>query len=186
MTRLRFSLLSFVLLTLIFSAQTVLAADIGPKPSMEFEFIQDLPNGEISITSGILYECQQADCSDAAPLGELGPQRFTCEESYCNAIAYGFAPYHRIEIQFSDGKTRQSNIFETVAFDSSYRVTVNADDLSVEAISGSPAPSPEPFQDESHSAPNVFIGMIIVSCMGLAFLLAIGLVIFIARRSRTS
>ena len=115
-------------------------ADTGPKPSMDFTF-----TGEpVTIISGILYECEQADCSDAAPLGEFGPQRFYCDAESCGALAYGFAQYHEIEIEFSDGKTRTSNIFETAGFDSKYTVTVRPDDLLVEArlnldpITGSP------------------------------------------------
>jgi hypothetical protein len=47
-------------------------ADTGPKPSMDFEFRQ--ASGEaVTITSGILYECDQPDCGDAAPLEEVGP-----------------------------------------------------------------------------------------------------------------
>jgi hypothetical protein len=47
-------------------------------------------------------------------------------------MAYGFSRYHRLEIQFSDGKMRQSNIFETAAFSSKYTVTVRPNDLLVE------------------------------------------------------
>jgi hypothetical protein len=46
---------------------------------------------------------------------------------------YGFASYHTLEIEFTDGKTRASNIFETAGFDSKYKVTVGPDDLLVEA-----------------------------------------------------
>ena len=95
---------------------------------MDFAFQQELPAEQVTITSGTLYECEQSDCRDAAPLEEMGPQRFTCY-----AMAYGFSPYHRLEIQFSDGQTRQSNVFETAGFDSRYTVTVRPDDLLVEA-----------------------------------------------------
>ncbi len=135
---LRFKLL-IVSLTLLFSslpAQAVFA-DTGPKPTMDFEFKQDLPNGPVTIVSGTFYECQQADCSDAKPLVEGGPQRFTCGTDSCHALAYGFATYHRLEIKFSDGKTRQSNIFTTQGFDGRYTVTVRPDDLLVEEQFGS-------------------------------------------------
>jgi hypothetical protein len=108
-------------------------ADTGPKPTMDFQFNQELPGGALTITSGILYECEQPDCSDAAPLVEVGPQRFTCEVNSCHALSYGFSQYHRLEIQFSDGQTRQSNIFETAGFASKYAVTVRPEDLLVEA-----------------------------------------------------
>ena len=103
---------------------------------MEFVFKQELTGEQVTIVSGVLYECDQPDCSDAAALEELGPQGLYCEVESCRALAYGFAPYHRLEIEFSDGVTRESNIFETAGFDSKYTVTVNADDLLVEAQLG--------------------------------------------------
>lgn len=128
----RIFLLSFILVQL-FVPVHIVHADVGPKPTMEFEFKQGIPDAQVTIVSGTLYECDQPDCSDAAPLEELGPQRFTCEVDRCQAMAYGFAPYHRLEIAFSDGKTRQSNIFETDGFNSRYTVTIQPDDLLVEA-----------------------------------------------------
>lgn len=129
----------FILLFLFLPSHTALA-DTGPKPTMEFSFTGE----DVTIASGILYECEQPDCSDAAPLEDLGPQGLYCETTSCRAIAYGFAPYHILEIEFSDGTTRESNVFETAGFDSKYKVTVQPQDLLVEAqlnldpITGSP------------------------------------------------
>ena len=108
------------------------SADTGPKPTMDFQFIQGFPGPAVTILSGTLNECDRSDCQDATPLMVAGPQRFTCEATSCSALAYGFSPYHRLLIQFSDGKTRQSNVFKTAQFDSSYKVTVRMDDLLVE------------------------------------------------------
>jgi hypothetical protein len=118
----------------------VVEADTGPKPTMEFAFHEAAATWPVTIVSGILYECDRSDCSDAKPLVEGGPQGFRCTADGCDALAYGFAPYHRIEIEFSDGKTRQSNIFQTAGFESRYKVTVNPDDLLVEAEFSLPAP----------------------------------------------
>lgn len=107
-------------------------ADTGPKPTMEFEFQQDLPGEPLTIIWGTLYECELPDCSDAAPLEELGPQGFSCTVDHCDAQAYGFAPYHRLEIEFSDGELRESNVFETAGFNSIYRVTILPEDLLVD------------------------------------------------------
>lgn len=122
------SLLFFFLLLL---PARVALADTGPKPTMNFAFWQELPGEPVTITSGILYECDQSDCQDASPLEEAGPQRFTCEATTCYAMAYGFSPYHRLEIQFSDGQTRQSNVFETAGFE------VHRHDPSNRSVSGS-------------------------------------------------
>ena len=128
------NLLLLFLSLLAFLPARVALADTGPKPTMDFQFRQEM-TGEppLTITSGILFECDQPDCIDALLLEEGGPQGFFCQLNSCRATAYGFAPYHQIELEFSDGKTRQSNIFETAGFDSKYMVTIRPDDLLVEA-----------------------------------------------------
>ena len=171
MTKYRIYLLLSILFVLLLPASDV-SADTGPKPRMEFTFRQGLVDEPVTIISGILYECDQPDCSDGAPLEELGPQRFTCDSESCGATAYGFAPYHRIEIRFSDGKVRQSNIFETSGFDSSYTVTVRPDDLLVEARFSLGALPPT----------FLIIGLCIL-CLGAGGLIA-GLIIFLIKRSK--
>ena len=170
MTKFRILLLSFILMQVLFPAHIVLA-DTGPKPSMEFAFKQELTGEQVTIVSGILYECDQADCSDAAPLEELGPQRLYCEFDSCRALAYGFAPYHRLEIEFSDGVTRQSNIFETAGFNSKYTVTVRLDDLLVEA------------QLSLGVLPPIAIIAITCICVLVGLGLIVGGIILIRRRS---
>lgn len=163
---------SIVLLLLILTLLPSLTvrADTGPKPSMEFNF-----SGQgVTIVSGILYECDQPDCSDAEPLKDLGAQGLYCETERCRALAYGFAPYHILEIEFADGTTRRSNIFETNGFDSKYQVTVQPEDLLVEArlnldfITGSPP-------------------WVVLSCCVLTSgILAVAGVVFFLRRHRSS
>lgn len=118
------------LVTLALSAEPV-SADVGPKPSMEFNFIQGFKGEPLQIISGVLLQCEQADCRDAKPLPERGPQRFTCEAMQCSALAYGFSTYNQLEITFSDGITRKSNIFPKGQFNSQYRVTIREQDLLV-------------------------------------------------------
>jgi hypothetical protein len=119
-----------LLLLLIFIPTTSVFADMGPKPHMEFEI--EFEGEESLIKSGIMYECDQPDCSDAQPLEEVAVQGFYCYETFCNAVAYGFKKYHRIELAFADGRTLESNVFETVGFISNYTVTVRETDLLVE------------------------------------------------------
>ena len=171
MTKFRIFLLLFILMQFLLPAQLVLA-DTGPKPTMEFAFQQELTGDLVTIASGLLYECDQPDCSDASPLEELGPQRFYCELESCRALAYGFAPYHRLEIEFSDGVTRESNIFETAGFDSKYTVTIQPDDLLVEA------------QLSLGVLPPMFLIVIACVCILAAGAALIGLIIFLVRRSR--
>ena len=167
-------LLLLLILILLFMPANIAFADTGPKPTMKFEFDQDLPDGEVTIIAGILYECDQPDCSDAAPLEEGGPQGFRCETLSCRALAYDFSPYHKLEIQFSDGKTRQSNIFKTAGFDSKYTVTVRPDDLLVEA------------QFSLMTILYPIFGLIIACLCALAGMgLVIGLIVFVIWRFTT-
>jgi len=146
------------------------AADTGPKPTMDFEFTQAFPGPQVAITSGTMFECKQADCSDAQELQMLGPQGFRCGNSSCNAVGYGFSTYHQLEMQFSDGKTRRSNIFQTAGFDSKYRVTIQPEDLLVEAT----------------TAPVVLAGsVLLIFCCFLGFvLISVVIVILLLRRKR--
>jgi hypothetical protein len=120
--------LLLLLFLYLFVPARIVFADTGPKPTMEFTFTGEA----VTVVSGVLYECDQYDCSAAAPLEEVGPQGFRCEADRCSAVGYSFANFHKIEIEFSDGKTRLSNIFETVGFESEYTVTVRPEDLLVE------------------------------------------------------
>lgn len=115
-------------------------ADIGPKPTMAFEFVytDDLPN--LLVMDGILLECEDSACVQAKPLEELGPQSFNCYGASCHATAYGFSEYHQLRLTFSDGITRESNIFTKNAFEATYKVTVRQNDLLVEEGRGYPNP----------------------------------------------
>jgi hypothetical protein len=124
-----------VVLGVILVPFQVARADMGPKPSMHFSFQYEV-DPALTIVSGDEFECQAADCSDAKPLGEMGPQRFGCTPGDCSSWAYGYSTYHRISIEFSDGKTRQSNVFGKKYFEAYYRVTVREDDLLVEELPG--------------------------------------------------
>ena len=163
-------ILMLFLLALSFVPVRIAHADTGPKPTMTFTF-----SGEpVTITSGTLYECDQPDCSDAAPLGEFGPQRFTCDANSCSALAYGFSPYHKLEIQFSDGKTRTSNVFQTAGFNSIYTVTVNPIDLEVKAQINPLGVLP----------PNITLIVLLCCCLCFIGILLVALIVFIVRRRR--
>lgn len=170
----RFRIILWVLILIQLLPAQIVFADTGPKPTMEFEFKQALTVGQVTIVSGILYECKQADCSDAAPLEEHGPQRFYCDGVSCSALAYGFSDYHKLEIQFSDGKTRESNVFKTAGFDSRYTVTIHPEDLLVEAQ----------FSPLSFLPPQLTLLGIACICAAIGIALIIGLIIFFVRRAR--
>ncbi len=123
---------------LIFQVQGV-QADAGPKPTMEFSFVQEM-DPSLTIVEGTLLQCEDADCTTSTPLEEAGPQRFTCTADHCSSMAYGYSTYNRLVIRFSDDQTRESNIFTKQAFQANYRVTVRETDLVVEEKAGLPNP----------------------------------------------
>jgi hypothetical protein len=129
-------LISFLILAFLISTTVTVRADTGPKPGMSFEFTQEFSGDPVTINSGTLYECESSDCQDATPLMQAGPQHFSCEAATCSALAYGFSTYHQLEIVFSDGVTRRSNIFENHYFYSSFTVSIRQDDLLVKAKGG--------------------------------------------------
>lgn len=120
---------------LVFLPDQFVRADSGPKPSMQFEFVYEISPAPV-IASGIQYECQSVDCSDAVPIKELGPQRFTCGERGCSSMAYSYSEYHRLSIMFSDGRQRESNIFTKNHYQASYTVHVRENSLLVEETGG--------------------------------------------------
>ncbi len=181
MAKFRISLLLFLITQLLLPARVVFA-DTGHKPTMDFSFKQELSGDQLTIVSGTLYECDQSDCSDAAPLKELGPQRFTCDATSCSALAYGFSDYHKLEIQFSDGKTRQSNIFQTAGFDSKYTVTIRADNLLVESQFNLIPSIPI-----SNSAfPGSIVVLLLCICLLVAGVVVAGIIVFLVLRRRKS
>lgn len=112
----------------------VQASDIGPKPEMAFAF-RFPPGNDITIVRGELLQCEAADCADAQPLPELGPQGFSCDETSCHSMAYGYAPFNRLRIEFSDGRVRESNSFTHDTLSVGYQVTVGEEDLAVTGAS---------------------------------------------------
>jgi hypothetical protein len=106
-------------------------ADSGPHPSMQFTFASQVKPAP-TILFGQLLLCKEADCVQPEPLQQVGPQRFKCQAASCHALTYSVSPYYLLEIEFSDGITRQSNIFTKRAFATNYLVTILADSLEVE------------------------------------------------------
>jgi hypothetical protein len=162
----------FVLMTAAAPFQTA-RADTAPKPTMKFAFEYEISPAP-SIVSGIQEECNHADCSDAHPLMEGGPQRFGCSAVNCSSLAYSYSGYHRLKITFSDGVTRESNIFGKKFFYASYTVAVRENDLQVDEQLGEIAP--------------FFSGLWLLLCGGVILvagvLLSIILLFVIAARAR--
>jgi hypothetical protein len=97
---------------------------------MSFEFIYETDE-PLTIISGIQLQCQDPDCLDASPLDEDERHLLTCTATKCGSYAFGYAPFHRLVITFSDGVTRESNVFGKKYFEAKYKVTVLEDSLKV-------------------------------------------------------
>ncbi len=104
-------------------------ADLGPKPQMDFK-IEYKTSQPVSILDAKLLQCQDSLCLQNVPLEDMGPQSFSCGDSECHSMAYGYAPFQKLVIAFSD-KTRESNIFERRNFREVYRVEVLDDKIIV-------------------------------------------------------
>ncbi len=117
-----------VLALSLFLPFTPAKADIGPKPQMSFSF--DFKISRVDIISGELIQCEDAACTQGKPMGQMGPQHFSCGVDSCDSMAYGYAEYNKLVITFSD-RVRESNVFTKKAFNAQYTVTVTQDTMTV-------------------------------------------------------
>lgn len=106
-------------------------ADVGPKPTADFEFEYQI--APVDIVEGQLLECEDETCETGKPLEELGPQHFECEGQICSSIAYGYADYLKLVITFTD-RQRESNVFTKGAFAAAFKVVVLESSLQVEEV----------------------------------------------------
>ena len=132
---------NLLIVVIVLALTPLLMADMGPKPSMDFELeydISPIPN----IVSSILMECDEPDCSDGEPLEDMGPQGLYCyTNDECTSVAYGYnGEYFQMVLEYDDGVTRTSNVFTHHKFAARYKVTVLQDALEVEKNGGSGNP----------------------------------------------
>jgi hypothetical protein len=106
-------------------------ADVGPKPTADFEFEYQID--PVDIVVGQLIQCEDETCEAGAPLEELGPQHFECTATSCSSMAYGYATYMKLVITFTD-HVRESNVFTKAARDAEYQVIVLESSLQVEEV----------------------------------------------------
>jgi len=159
-------ILILILMLLVLLPLKTVSAD-APPPSMDFEFYSQSSGAMPTILSGTLYECSTADCPNPTSIP------ITCGDTSCHAIA-GYSSY-RLEIKFSDGKTRRSNVFQNNSTYTVYKVTIRSDDLLVETQSTSSYQS---------SAGVIYLLTAICVVLACILVLAILLILFLIRRSR--
>lgn len=134
-------LLIGIVLIMGFLPQRNVSADMGPKPTMNFEFGLEAiePDEILSIK---LLEC---DSSPACENEYLFEEKFpsdarqyfgSCDLQGCSFSYYDFDEYHRLAVQFSNGVVLKSNVFKNSYFDSRYKVMIQRDSLYVEELRG--------------------------------------------------
>lgn len=128
---------------MLFFVLTPLWGGISPKPEMDFSFqYQTSDKHAILPATSEQIQCNDNQCLEQDPLGVYGIQKLYCQAENCFSIAYQYAPYQKLVIDFSDGVKRQSNVFATPAkLRNSFVVTVREKDLWVE-----PSAQQPPFQ----------------------------------------
>ncbi len=115
-----------VALGLVLTAWGPASADLAPKPTMDFEFIFEIP--PIEVLSGELIECGDAACTtrEKPPIDPW----FRCSSAGCSWSGVpGDGPV-KLVVEFTDRK-RESAAFERRGYASHYTVAVGEEDLVV-------------------------------------------------------
>ena len=127
----------FLLCVLAVFCLSPLWAGISPKPEMDFTLVYQTQNKPTVLAdTSEQIQCADNQCLQAAPLGQYGIQKLYCHSNGCFSIAYEYEPFQKLVLAFSDGKTRQSNVFPTPAkLRNSFTVLVRDGDLVVQLSS---------------------------------------------------
>lgn len=168
----KFLLLLLGLLVSLLFLPAAATADIGAKPEMTFDFVYETAE-PLTIVGGEQWQCDTPSCANPRRLEDAGPQGFRCTATECTSAAYGYSDYNRLAIEFSDGVTRESDVFETRSFNNQYRVTVRQSELQVEWTGGS-----------SNPLIRLLVGVLLFLCFLLILVggLVAGVVVLIRRR----
>lgn len=153
----------FIGMVILFSPGAVLA-DIGPKPSMDFNLIYEI-SGPVVLIDGRQFECEDERCLQSHPLERLGPQGFYGGQDRCSSMAYRYTPYHKLVLNFSD-RTRESNVFKARSFHARFDVSVTDTELVVEER------TPPAFERLPFFLVALVLTLIIETLAGLMFLRA--------------
>ncbi len=123
-----------LLLSVCFLLFAPLYGGVFPKPEMDFDFVYQTENTPTILPdTSEQIQCEDNQCIQSTPLGNYGIQKLYCQENSCFSIAYKYAPYQKLIIDFSDGIQRQSNVFPAPErLHDSFTVTVREDDLRVQ------------------------------------------------------
>ena len=139
----KFYLLMGIVLLMGMLPQRNVSADMGPKPTMTFEFVQEVPGPNLTMVSWSLINCRNYDCgvlnSELSDVIPFPLNNFNCADNHCDAYINYLTNenYFQMEIAFSDGEIRTSNVFTRKYFEANYSVEIRLDSLYVKELRGS-------------------------------------------------
>lgn len=181
-------ILSFLLLALL-PWQRSLAATPSPE-NMDFIFTQSFSGDQVTIVGpGKMYDCgEDPSCQSAR---ELSSTDFFCKYLECIAHVTERGRWARLEIQFSDGQTRQSNVFGYIGgLSAKYAVTIRSGDLLVQADSSELPPTSTPIVSPSGISSGfpsrAYAIALACACLLLLVVIVVIAVVFVLRRRKTS
>lgn len=101
----------------------------------------NIPGDRLTVQSIALISCDDLNCLDTMKITRIEDERsLTCSEHSCrsqiNPLEYGSNQVFQLEVAFSDGATRKSNVFTKEYFYAKYQVAIQADALLVEELQG--------------------------------------------------
>ena len=152
-------ILFFALLIFCFAP---LQAGIAPKPEMDFTLVYQIANKPAVLPdTSEQIQCQDNQCLQSDPLGEYGIQKLYCKADGCFSIAYEYAPFQQLVLDFSDGIKRTSNVFKTPSkLRNSFTVIVREKDLVIE-------PSAKPQRFNALLRADAWISLLIILLLEL-------------------
>ncbi|MDR0734590.1 MAG: hypothetical protein LBG16_02675 [Elusimicrobiota bacterium] len=152
-------------------AATAARADIMPEPQIIYEFNYQTPQAlEIVPEASGQIQCEDIMCMEAKPLTAYGLQKLRCTKTGCRAVSYNFAPYQKLAVTFSDGKTRVSQIFKAPReLRSAMRVNVKEEGLEVIPLQN---PPPQNGGDAAYIAVSFVSTILLELAVTTLFLLA--------------
>ena len=127
-----------ILLTFYFCALAGWAEAISPNPQMDFSFVFNTSSPlTIDVVRSEQLQCTDSLCLSAKPLGDYGAQRMDCTATACRSVAYEYEPFQKLIITFSDGITRESDVFPAPkTLRTAFNVVVEPDKLHVHQVPG--------------------------------------------------
>ncbi|MBC7426365.1 MAG: hypothetical protein H7321_07500 [Bacteroidia bacterium] len=117
------------ILIFLLSVTSILKADMGPKPSMNFKIDYDT-SVYGTLIEGYQLQSESSDFKTFDTLKTAGPQHFMAIGTVILSRAYDYSPYNKIVLKFEKG-WYSSNVFTKGSFNANYNITFENSKLKV-------------------------------------------------------